>query len=141
MMGIFRLEIFLRKRLKSSGGPSGISKGSPGILKDYEKFSPSNHIKNFKTPCLIITGERGLPCSIHAIATVLYCSTEDECTIEASCLLYAGHWPSWYEMALYYTAHLEWFSKYLGGAPPPWTTEQFLRNSVFDPESGNRITK
>lgn len=26
----------------------------------------------------------------------------------------AGHWPSWYEMALYYTAHLEWFHKYVG---------------------------
>ena len=35
-------------------------------------------------------------------------------------------------MALYYTAHLEWFNKYLGGGPPPWTTEQFLRNAVFD---------
>jgi hypothetical protein len=35
-------------------------------------------------------------------------------------------------MALYYTAHLEWFHKYLGGDGPPWTTEQFLRNAVFD---------
>jgi hypothetical protein len=43
----------------------------------------------------------------------------------------AGHWLSWYEMALYYTAHLEWFSKYLGGEAPAWTTEQFLRNGVF----------
>jgi dipeptidyl aminopeptidase/acylaminoacyl peptidase len=51
----------------------------------------------------------------------------------------AGHWPSWYEMALYYTAHLEWFHKYLGGDPPPWTTEQFLRNDVFDPTTGQRI--
>jgi hypothetical protein len=42
-------------------------------------------------------------------------------------------------MALYYTAHLEWFNKYLGGGPPPWTTEQFLRNAVFDRTSGQRI--
>jgi hypothetical protein len=46
----------------------------------------------------------------------------------------AGHWPNWYEMALYYTAHLEWFQKYLGGDAPPWTTERFLRNAVFDKE-------
>jgi hypothetical protein len=51
----------------------------------------------------------------------------------------AGHWPSWYEMALYYTAHLEWFNKYLGGDPPPWTTAQFLRNAVFDRTTGQRI--
>jgi len=40
---------------------------------------------------------------------------------------------------LYYTAHLEWFQKYLGGGGPPWTTEQFLRNQVFDPKSGKRL--
>jgi dipeptidyl aminopeptidase/acylaminoacyl peptidase len=51
----------------------------------------------------------------------------------------AGHWPSWYEMALYYTAHLEWFHQYLGGGAPPWTSEQFLRNSVFDKETGQRV--
>jgi hypothetical protein len=42
-------------------------------------------------------------------------------------------------MALYYTAHLEWFHQYLGGAAPPWTTEQFLRNSVFDRATGKRF--
>jgi len=42
-------------------------------------------------------------------------------------------------MALYYTAHLEWFAKYLGGTPPPWSTEAFLRNDVFDQETGKRL--
>ncbi len=51
----------------------------------------------------------------------------------------AGHWPSWYEMALYYTAHLEWFHQYLGGCAPPWSTEAFLRNAVFDTTTGKRI--
>jgi hypothetical protein len=41
-------------------------------------------------------------------------------------------------MALYYTAHLEWFHKYLGGGEAPWTSEQFLRNAVFDKE-GKRL--
>ena len=27
----------------------------------------------------------------------------------------AGHWPSWYEMAFYYDAHLDWFHRWLGG--------------------------
>jgi hypothetical protein len=54
----------------------------------------------------------------------------------------AGHWPDWYVMALYYTAHREWFHQYLGGAEPPWTTERFLRNAVFDTRTGeltNRV--
>jgi hypothetical protein len=42
-------------------------------------------------------------------------------------------------MALYYTAHLEWFHQWLGGGAPPWTTEQFLRNQVFDVTTGKRI--
>jgi len=40
---------------------------------------------------------------------------------------------------LYYTAHLDWFHKYLGGGAPPWTTEQFLRNAVFDRATGKRL--
>ncbi len=51
----------------------------------------------------------------------------------------AGHWPGWYEMAFYYTAHLEWFRQHLGGDAPLWTSEQFLRNAVFDRESGGRF--
>jgi hypothetical protein len=42
-------------------------------------------------------------------------------------------------MALYYTAHLEWFQTYLGGGAPPWTTTQFLRNAVFDKATGERV--
>ncbi|HVN77773.1 MAG TPA: hypothetical protein VMW38_02140, partial [Terriglobia bacterium] len=53
----------------------------------------------------------------------------------------AGHWPSWYEMALYYTAHLEWFHQYLGGGAPRWTSQQFLRNEVFDWKAGKQEAK
>ncbi len=50
----------------------------------------------------------------------------------------AGHWPGWYEMALYYTAHQDWFHRWLGGAPPPWSVEDFVNGRVFDPETGKR---
>jgi dipeptidyl aminopeptidase/acylaminoacyl peptidase len=43
----------------------------------------------------------------------------------------AGHWPSWYEMSFYYLVHLDWFHKYLGGAPAPYDVQEFLRNRVF----------
>jgi hypothetical protein len=44
-------------------------------------------------------------------------------------------------MAFYYTAHLEWFNKYLGGGPASWTAEQFLRNAVFDKATGKRLAE
>ena len=44
-------------------------------------------------------------------------------------------------MALYYTAHLEWFHRYLGGGAPPWSTEDFAANRVFDFETGKRRTE
>ena len=44
-----------------------------------------------------------------------------------------------YEMALYYTAYLEWFQRHLGGGARPWTTEQFLRNAAFDRQTGARL--
>ncbi len=44
-------------------------------------------------------------------------------------------------MALYYTAHLEWFHQFLGGDPPPWTVKDFADNAVFDTETGERIDR
>ncbi len=49
----------------------------------------------------------------------------------------SGHWPGWYEMAFYYLVHLDWFHQWLGGEPPPWEPEAFLRNQVFT-DSGKR---
>lgn len=36
-------------------------------------------------------------------------------------------------------AHLEWFQRWLGGEPPPWSVEEFADNAVFDRETGRRI--
>jgi uncharacterized protein YciI len=46
----------------------------------------------------------------------------------------AGHWPSWHEMALYYAAHLDWFHRYLGGAPSPWDPEDIVASGGIPPE-------
>lgn len=37
------------------GGPYW---SSPEVARDYERFSPSSHVKNWKTPLLVIHGER-----------------------------------------------------------------------------------
>ena len=105
----------------------------------YEKWSPSNSVKNFKTPALVISGERDY--RIPYTQSLQFFTALQKMNVPSKLLIFsnAGHWPSWYEMALYYTAHLEWFHKYLAGGGPPWTTEQFLRNAVFDHNTGKRL--
>ena len=114
-------------------------KGQPWNSPQYEKFSPSNSVKNFKTPALVISGERDY--RIPYTQSLQFFTALQKMNVPSKLIIYsnAGHWPSWYEMALYYTAHLEWFQKHLGGGAPPWSTEQFLRNSVFDRDNGKRL--
>jgi dipeptidyl aminopeptidase/acylaminoacyl peptidase len=114
-------------------------KGQPWNSALYDKWSPSNSVKNFKTPALVISGERDY--RIPYTQSLQFFTALQKMNVPSKLIIYsnAGHWPSWYEMALYYTAHLEWFHKHLGGGGPPWSTEQFLRNAVFDRETGKRI--
>ncbi len=107
-------------------------KGRPWDSPLYEKLSPSTAVRNFKTPALVITGERDY--RVPYTQSLQFFSALQRMNVPSRLIVYenAGHWPSWYEMALYYTAHLEWFHKYLGGGKAPWTTEQFLQNAVFD---------
>jgi dipeptidyl aminopeptidase/acylaminoacyl peptidase len=139
MMGLYDLRSFY-------GGteelwfPEWDLKGQPWNSDLYEKFSPSLAVKNFKTPALIISGERDF--RIPYTQSLQFFTALQKMGVPSKLIIYsnAGHWPSWYEMALYYTAHLEWFHKYLGGGAPPWTTDDFLRNNVFDRETGKRIS-
>lgn len=138
MMGVYDLRSFY-------GGteelwfPEWDLKGQPWNSDLYEKWSPSNFVTKFKTPMLIISGERDY--RIPYTQSLQLFTALQKLNIPSRLLIYsnAGHWPSWYEMALYYTAHLEWFQKYLGGSAPPWSTEAFLRNAVFDRTTGKRI--
>lgn len=140
MMGLYDLRSFFGAT-EESWFPEWDLKGQPWNSELYEKWSPSNFVKNFKTPCLVITGERDYRVP-YTQSLQMYTALQ-KMHVPSRLIVYsdAGHWPSWYEMALYYTAHLEWFHQYLGGAAPPWTTEQFLRNGVFDATSGERIDK
>ena len=114
-------------------------KGQPWNSPLYEKFSPSAHVTNFRTPMLVITGERDYRVP-YTQSLQLFTALQRQ-GIPSRLIVFpnAGHWPGWYEMALYYTAHLEWFQKHLGGGGPPWTTEAFLRNAVFDRNTGERV--
>jgi len=138
MMGIYDLRSFWGAT-EELWFPEWDLRGTPWTSADYEKFSPLNYVKNFKTPTLVITGERDYR-SPYTQSLEFY-SALQRMDVPSRLIVYSnsGHWPSWYEMTLYYTAHLEWFHEYLGGGEPPWTTEQFLRNAVFDSKTGERI--
>ncbi len=137
MMGMYDLRSF-HGATEELWFPEWDLKGKPYDSEHYQKWSPSNFVKNFKTPALVISGERDY--RVPYTQSLHFFTDLQQMKVPSRLIIYsnAGHWPSWYEMALYYTAHVEWFHKYLGGDPPPWTTEQFLRNAVFDPATGQR---
>jgi dipeptidyl aminopeptidase/acylaminoacyl peptidase len=137
MMGIYDLRSFYGAT-EELWFPEWDLKGQPWNSLLFEKLSPSNFVENFKTPCLIISGERDY--RVPYTQSLQFFTALRKKGVPSKLIIYpdAGHWPSWYEMALYYTAHLEWFQKYLGGGGAPWSSQQFMRNSVFDPATGQR---
>jgi dipeptidyl aminopeptidase/acylaminoacyl peptidase len=138
MMGVFDLRSMYGST-EELWFPEWEFKGQPWNSADYDKWSPSSYVKNFKMPCMVISGERDY--RVPYTQSLEFFTSLQKMNVPSKLFIYsrAGHWPSWYEMALYYTAHLEWFHGYLGGDAPPWTSEQFLRNAVFDPTTGQRI--
>jgi dipeptidyl aminopeptidase/acylaminoacyl peptidase len=138
MMGVFDLRS-MYGATEELWFPEWDYKGQPWNSDQYQKFSPSYFVSNFKTPCLVISGERDY--RVPYTQSLQMFTSLQKMNVPSKLIIYsnAGHWPSWYEMALYYTAHLEWFHQYLGGGAPPWSTEQFLRNAVFDPATGQRV--
>ncbi|HSP15431.1 MAG TPA: S9 family peptidase [Thermoanaerobaculia bacterium] len=138
MMGLFDLRSFYGAT-EELWFPEWDLRGQPWNSDLYEKFSPSNYVKNFKTPCMVLTGE--IDFRVPYTQSLQMFTALQKMNVPSRLIVFSesGHWPDWYEMALYYTAHLEWFQKYLGGGGPPWSTEAFLRNAVFDTSTGKRI--
>jgi dipeptidyl aminopeptidase/acylaminoacyl peptidase len=114
-------------------------KGTPWTSPLYEKWSPSEFVKNFKTPTLIITGEKDFRIPYTESLRLFTALQKMRVPSRLVVLSQSGHWPSWYEMAFYYLVHLDWFHQYLGGDPSPWPVEDFLRNRVFkeSPKKGS----
>ncbi len=105
--------------------------GQPWNSDLYQKWSPSNYVRNFSTPTLIITGERDY--RVSYTQSLQYFSTLQTLGIPSRLIVFKndGHWPSTLRsMPLYYNAHLEWFHKYLGGAPAPWKSEDMVNGTM-----------
>jgi len=106
--------------------------GTPWTSDDYQKWSPSNFVKNFKTPALVITGE--LDYRVPYTLSLAYYTALRKMNVPARLIVLpnAGHWPAWHEMAFYFNAHLDFFHKYLGGEPAPYDVTAHSRNLQFE---------
>jgi dipeptidyl aminopeptidase/acylaminoacyl peptidase len=112
--------------------PNWDLKGQPWNSDLYSKWSPSNYVKDFATPALIITGEKDY--RVSYTQSLEYFSTLQTLGIDSRLIIFKndGHWPSNVKsMPLYYDAHLDWFHKYLGGDPAPYDVNEMVKNLSF----------
>ncbi|MEE9430166.1 MAG: S9 family peptidase [Melioribacteraceae bacterium] len=132
MMGIYDLEQFYLDT-EELWFPDVDLGGDPWQQKElYDKQSPSKYVENFKTPTLIITGERDY--RVTYLHSLRYFTALQKKGIDSRLIIFDndGHWPSHLKsMPLYYNSHLEWFHKYLGGAKAPWDSKELIRNQIF----------
>ncbi len=83
----------------------------------YRAQSPSDYVTAFKTPCLVITGEKDY--RVPYTQSLEFFTDLQARGVPSRLIVFekSGHWPSAFEMGLYYAAHLDWFHRWLGGAP------------------------
>jgi dipeptidyl aminopeptidase/acylaminoacyl peptidase len=106
--------------------------GRPWESAFYQQWSPNNFVKNFKTPCLVITGEKDF--RVPYAQSMEFFTDLQLMDVPSRLIVFPndGHWPSGVKsMPLYYDAHLDWFHKYLGGPAAPYDVTTMIRNQEF----------
>lgn len=131
MMGLFDLPS-MYGATEELWFPEHDMKGTPWTSAEYVRWSPSQLVPNFKTPALVITGEKDY--RVPYTQSLAYHTALVKMGVPARLIVFpnAGHWPSWYEMAFYYNAHLDFFHRWLGGGEAPWSVEDFANNLAFE---------
>ena len=131
MMGLYDLRSFYSST-EELWFPEKDLCGVPWRSEHYERWSPSNHVEDFSTPCLVITGEKDF--RVPYTQSLMCFNDLQKMGVESRLVVFpeAGHWPSWYEMAFYYNEHLAWFARHLGGGQAPYDPTDFSRNLLFD---------
>jgi len=107
--------------------------GAPWESDLYMKWSPNQFVKNFKTPCLVITGEKDY--RVPYPQSLDFFTDLQKMNVQSRLIVFPndGHWPSGVKsMPLYYNAHLDWFHKYLGGDAAPYDMVKMIRNQAFE---------
>ena len=131
MMGVYDLKSFWGST-EELWFPNWEFKGQPWNSDLYSKWSPSSYVNNFSTPTLIITGQKDY--RVPYTQSIQYFTTLQTLGIDSRLIIFKndGHWPNYVKsMPLYYDAHLDWFHKYLGGAPAPYDVKKMAKNMVF----------
>jgi dipeptidyl aminopeptidase/acylaminoacyl peptidase len=126
MMGVYDLRA-MYSSTEEIWFPEWDLKGAPWenfVL--YRAQSPSEFVKAFKTPCLVITGEKDF--RVPYTQSLEFFTDLQRRGVPSRLIVFekAGHWPSAFEMGLYYAAHLDWFHRFLGGAASPWKPEDLV---------------
>ncbi len=130
MMGIFDLRAFYGST-EELWFPEHDLRGTPWTSAEYERWSPCNHVQDFKTPALVITGELDYRCPYTQ--SLAYYTALRKMNVPSRLVVFpeAGHWPAWHEMAFYYNVHLAFFHEHLGGGKAPWDVIEHSRNLAF----------
>ena len=133
MMGVYDLRA-MHGATEELWFPQWDLKGTPWTNpQGYESMNPASRVADFKTPCLVITGERDY--RVPYTQSLQFFTDLQSMGVPSRLIVFKndGHWPSNLKsMPLYYNAHLEWFHTYLGGGPAPYSTEKMIRNAAFD---------
>jgi len=109
--------------------------GAPWESEDYEKWSPHLFVKNFKMPCLVLTGEKDY--RVPYTQSLEFFTDLQKQGVPSRLIVFKndGHWPSFVKsMPLYYNAHLDWFHTYLGDDPAPYELKTMITNRAFETE-------
>ncbi|MCA9705248.1 MAG: S9 family peptidase [Myxococcales bacterium] len=132
MMGIYDLPAFYGATEElwfpewDLGGPAWANEDA------YRRWSPSTYAKDFRTPTLVITGERDYRVPYTQSLELFTALRRQGVPARLVVFPHDGHWPSHVRsMPLYYAAHLDWFHRYLGGAASPYDLEAMIRGRAF----------
>ena len=126
MMGVYDLRA-MYSATEELWFPAWDLKGAPWENQElYAKQSPSENVAFFRTPCLVITGEKDF--RVPYTQSLEFFTDLQRRGVPSRLIVFekAGHWPSAFEMGLYYAAHLDWFHRFLGGAASPWKPEDLV---------------
>lgn len=133
MMGIYDLPAFA-DATEELWFPDWDMAGPPGATDRHTRDNPADpaRIARFTTPCLILTGQRDY--RVPYIQSLQFFTALRRRDVPARLIVFPddGHWPDPVRsMPFYYNAHLDWFHRWLGGAPAPYDMEAMRRNLVW----------
>ncbi len=133
MMGVYALRS-MHGATEELWFPQWDLKGTPwSNASGYERMNPSSRVADFKTPCLVITGEKDY--RVPYTQSLHFFTDLQQMGVPSRLIVFKndGHWPDHLKsMPLYYNAHLEWFHTYLGGKAAPYSNESLIRNQAFE---------